>query len=109
MRIILGHGFSFVHRPGSHFSLFFFLENQLLGERYIESSFNRETSRGKEWLVAPLFFYRLSTDSTIAPDKNQRFSSTNVSSSWLLDARKDTIEKKKASIYFLVCKGLFDR
>ena len=40
-----------------------------------------------------------------SPPENQRFSLTNVSSSGLLDARKDTIEKK-VSIYFLVCEGL---
>ena len=42
-------------------------------------------------------------DSTIAPPKIRRFSSTNVS--WLLDTRKDTIENK-VSIYFVVRKGL---
>ena len=41
------------------------------------------------------------TDSTIAPSQNQRFSFANVSSSRLLDTRKDTIENK-GSIYFLV-------
>ena len=34
---------------------------------------------------------------------SQRFSLTNVS--WLLNTRNDTIENK-ASMYFLVCKGL---
>ena len=45
----------------------------------------------------------LRTDSTIAPPEYQRFSLSNVS--WLLDTRKDTIEKQ-VSTYFVVCKGL---
>ena len=38
-----------------------------------------------------------------SPPKTQRFSSTGIS--WLLDTRKDTINRK-VSIYFLVCQGL---
>ena len=46
----------------------------------------------------------MKTDATIAPPpQRQRFSLTNVS--WLVDARKDAIEKT-LSIYFLVCKDL---
>ena len=38
-----------------------------------------------------------------SPPRNQRFCLTNVS--WLLDTRRDTIEKD-VSIYFLVCKDV---
>ena len=38
-----------------------------------------------------------------SPPQNQRFSLANVS--WLLDTRKDTVEKN-VFICFLVCKGL---
>ena len=45
----------------------------------------------------------LTTDSTIAPPQNQRFSLTNVS--WLLDTRKDAMKRISACITF-VCGGL---
>ena len=46
------------------------------------------------------------TDSTIAPPPNQRFSLKSNFLSWLLDTRKDAIDKKKVSIHFLVCRDL---
>ena len=45
----------------------------------------------------------LKTDSTIAPPKSSDFLKRNVS--WLLDTRKETIEKENTHIFF-VCKGL---